>query len=83
MAVQSSLDSGEDMERRLYFDIDMEYDSQQVFSENPMVLQSVEGFTGSISIAVGCGLLVIACAFMLIYNVVSISAAKDIQEYGL
>ena len=83
MAVQSSLDSGEDIERRLYFDIDMEYDSQQVFGENPMVLQSVEGFTGSISIAVGCGILVIACAFMLIYNVVSISAAKDIQEYGL
>lgn len=83
MAVQSSLDSGEDIERRLYFDIDMEYDSQQVFGENPMVLQSVEGFTGSISIAAGCGILVIACAFMLIYNVVSISAAKDIQEYGL
>lgn len=83
MAVQSSLDTGEDIERRLYSDIDMEYDSQQIFGENPMVLQSVEGVTGSISIAFGCGLLVIACAFMLIYNVVSISAAKDIQEYGL
>lgn len=83
MAIQSSLDSGEDIERRLYFDINMEYESQQVFGENPMVLQSVEGFTGSISIAVGCGLLVIACAFMLIYNVISISTAKDIQEYGL
>ncbi len=83
MAIQSSLESGEDIERRLYSDIDMEYDSQQVFGENPMVLQSVEGFTGSVSIAVGCGLLVIACAFMIIYNVISISTAKDIQEYGL
>lgn len=83
MAVQASLEQGEDIEKRLYSDLHMEYESQQVFGENPMVLQSVEGLTGSVSIAVGCALLVIACAFMLIYNVTSISMGKDIQEYGL
>lgn len=83
MATQSTLDESEVIERRLYFDITMEYDSQQVFSENPMAMQSVEGVFGSISIAVGCGIIVVLCAFMLIYNVVSISMGKDIRQYGL
>lgn len=83
MAVSRSLTSGAELERRIYFDIDMEQDSQQVFGENPMVLQSVEGFAGSVSILSGCGLLVIACAFLLLYQVISISEAKNVQEYGL
>lgn len=83
MAVQGTLEEGENMEMQLYWDITMEYDSQQVFCENPMVMQSIEGVFGSISIMVGCGIIVILCAFMLIYNVVSISMTKDIQEYGL
>ncbi len=83
MAVQGALEEGENMERQLYWDITMEYDSQQVFCENPMVKQSVEGLFGSMSIMLGCGAIVILCAFMLIYNVVSISMEKDIQEYGL
>lgn len=83
MATQKSLEESESMVMQLYWDITMEYDSQQVFCENPMVMQSVEGVFGSISIMVGCGIIVILCAFMLIYNVVSISMTKDIQEYGL
>lgn len=81
MAIQNSLD--ENIESRLYSDITMEYDSQQFYTENPMVMKSIEGMFGSLSIAVGCGILVILCAFLLIYNVVSISIGRDIRQYGL
>lgn len=83
MAVQKSLEDGKTVESRLYSDLTMEYDAQQIFGENPMVMQSVEGVFGSISIAAGCGFIVIFCAFILIYNVASISMGKDIQQYGL
>lgn len=83
MATQKSLEDGKTVERRLYSDITMEYDAQQIFGENPMAVQSVEGVFGSISIAAGCGFIVVFCAFILIYNVVSISMGKDIQQYGL
>lgn len=83
MAVQKSLEDGKTVESRLYSDLTMEYDAQQIFGENPMVMQSVEGVFGSISIAAGCGFIVVFCAFILIYNVASISMGKDIQQYGL
>ncbi|MDO4322888.1 MAG: FtsX-like permease family protein [Lachnospiraceae bacterium] len=83
MAVTRSLQDERDIETKLYSDLTMEYDAQQVFAENPMVKQSVEGVFGSISIAVGCGIVVILCAFMLIFNVVSITMGKEIRQYGL
>lgn len=83
MAVSSATEDGEGMETKLYSSLDMEYDSQQVFGENPMVKQSIEGVFGSISIAAGCGILVLLCAFLLIYNVVSITLGKEIHQYGL
>ena len=83
MAVQTSDLDGMEVEDRLYRDLEMEYDAQQVVGENPMVMQSVEGVFGSAAIAAGCGVLVVLCAFMMIYNVVSISAGKEIRQYGL
>lgn len=83
MAVQTADKNGEQIEQKLYSDLTMEYDSQQVIGENPMVTQSVEGVFGSIAIATGCGGIIILCAFMMIYNVVSISIGKEIRQYGL
>ena len=83
MAVTGSLQDERGIETKLYSDLTMEYAAQQVFTENPMVKQSVEGVFGSISIAVGCGIVVILCAFMLIFNVVSITMGKEIRQYGL
>ena len=83
MAVTGSLQDERGIETKLYSDLTMEYAAQQVFAENPMVKQSVEGVFGSVSIAVGCGIVVILCAFMLIFNVVSISLGKEIRQYGM
>lgn len=83
MAVTGSLQDERGIETKLYSDLTMEYDAQQVFAENPMVKQSVEGVFGSVSIAVGCGIVVILCAFMLIFNVVSITMGKEIRQYGM
>ncbi len=83
MAAAKLSEEGESIEARLYSDLIMEYDAQQVFAENPMVKQSVEGVFGSISIAVGCGLAVVICAFLLIFNVVSITMGRQIRQYGM
>lgn len=83
MAVQTADLDGRTVEGRLYSDLEMEYDAQQVVGENPMVMQSVEGVFGSSVIVAGCGALAILCAFMMIYNVVSILAGKEIRQYGL
>lgn len=83
MAVTGPLQDERGIETKLYSDLTMEYAAQQVFAENPMVKQSVEGVFGSVSIAVGCGIVVILCAFMLIFNVVSITMGKEIRQYGM
>lgn len=83
MAVTGSLQDERGIETKLYSDLTMEYAAQQVSAENPMVKQSVEGVFGSVSIAAGCGIVVILCAFMLIFNVVSISLGKEIRQYGM
>ena len=83
MAVTGSLQDERGIETKLYSDLTMEYAAQQVSAENPMVKQSVEGVFGSVSIAAGCGIVVILYAFMLIFNVVSISLGKEIRQYGM
>ncbi len=83
MAVTGLLQDKRGIETKLYSDLTMEDAAQQVFAENPMVKQSVEGVFGSVSIAVGCGSVVILCAFMLIFNVVSITMGKEIRQYGM
>ncbi len=83
LAVHKDLQTGAQIEQELYRALEMEYDAQQVVGENPMVMQSVRGMFGSITIAVISGCIVALCAYMVIYNVVSISFGRDIRQYGL
>ncbi len=83
LAVHKDLQTGVQIEQELYQTLEMEYDAQQVIGENPMVMQSVRGMFGSITIAAICGCIVILCAYMVIYNVMSISLGRDIRQYGL
>lgn len=83
MAASGMGQAAVDVERNLYADLTMEEEAQQVFSENPMAKQSVEGVFGSVSIAAGCGILVVLCAFMLIFNVISITMGRNIRQYGM
>ena len=39
IARQGTVESGAQIEQWVYSDIDMEYDSQQVYGENPMIMQ--------------------------------------------
>lgn len=83
IARQGTVESGAQIEQWVYSDIDMEYDSQQVYGENPMIMQKINGTFGSLPVAVSCAVIVVLCAFMLIYNVSSIAMARDIQQYGM
>ncbi len=83
LAVHEDLQTGEQIEQELYRALEMEYDAQQVIGENPMVMQSVRGMFGSIAIAAICGCIVVLCAYMVIYNVISISFGRDVRQYGL
>lgn len=78
-----SLQGRNQVETSLYGDLTMEDETQQVFGENPMVKQSVEGTFGSLAIALVCGLLVVICAFALTLNVITISLERSIRQYGL
>lgn len=83
MAVHQGIEEGVSIERKVSWDVEMEYDAQQVLGENPMMLQKIEGMFGGLSIAVVCGFMVILSAYLLIYNVVSILMGKDICQYGM
>lgn len=83
IARQGTVESGAQIEQWVYSDIDMEYDSQQVYGENPMIMQKINGTFGSLPVAVSCVVIVVLCAFMLIYNVSSIAMARDIRQYGM
>lgn len=83
IARQGTVESGAQIEQWVYSDIDMEYDSQQVYGENPMIMQKINGTFGSLPVAVSCAVIVVLCAFMLIYNVSSIAMARDIRQYGM
>ena len=83
IARQGTVESGAQIEQWVYSDIDMEYDSQQVYGENPMIMKKINGTFGSLPVAVSCVVIVVLCAFMLIYNVSSIAMARDIRQYGM
>ncbi len=83
LAVHKDLQTGEQIEQELYRALEMEYDAQQVVGENPMVMQSVHGMFGSVTIAAISGCIIILCAYMVVYNVISISFGRDIRQYGL
>ena len=83
IARQGTVESGAQIEQWVYSDIDMEYDSQQVYGENPMIMQKINGTFGSLPVAISCVVIVVLCAFMLIYNVSSIAMARDIRQYGM
>lgn len=83
MASSGVSEDGRSVESRVYTDVPMEYESQQAFGENPMARQSVEGVFGSVTIAGGCGIVVVLCMFLLIFNVIAVSLGRDIRQYGM
>lgn len=73
----------EEIEAMLYRDVTMRDDSQQFTGGNPMTWQAVYELTGGVDYAVLIGLVILAAAWLLLYNVIYISLNRDIRQYGM
>lgn len=74
---------GESVETCLYHDVKMTDDTQQFFGGNAMTYSVVYEFAGGFDMAILLALVIFAGAFMLLYNVMSISMVQDVRQYGL
>lgn len=83
MEQEGLLANGEDLEIRLYEDVPTETLSQQFIGGNAISYTVVEDLAGSYAIAALCCLVILSGAFLLIYNVLSITLGNDIRQYGL
>lgn len=77
------LGDGELMEEKLYEDVPTESDAQQFIGMNSLAFTVVEDFAGSYMVAFLCSVMILSGAFLLIYNVLSITLGNDIRQYGL
>ena len=73
----------EEIEAMLYRDVAMRDDSQQFTGGNPMTWQAVYELTGGVDYAVLLALVILAAAWLLLYNVMYISLNRDIRQYGM
>ncbi|WP_100064964.1 ABC transporter permease [Miniphocaeibacter massiliensis] len=80
---QKSWYSWEEVEERLYKDIETTDEVQKFTSENSVNYNVIMRTTGGYGIAIIAIALILFCVFLLNYNVMSISIAKDIRHYGL
>lgn len=77
------LADGEFMEEKLYEDVQTESVAQQFIGMNSLAFTVVEDFAGSYLVAFLCSVMILGGAFLLIYNVLSITLGNDIRQYGL
>lgn len=75
--------SGEDIERRLYAEIETTDEGQRFIGGNTFAYDAMEKFTGGWKIAMICGGLILVSVFLLVQNVMQISMQKEIRQYGL
>ena len=73
----------EDIEELLYGDVEMRDGSQQFFGGNSMTWQVVYKMTGGFDTAALLAVVILAAAWLLIRNIMSISMTRDIRQYGL
>lgn len=71
------------MEQKLYQDVELENAQQQFSSNGSAEFRSVNQLIGGYGVAFLCIIIVLLSVYLLIYNVFSISLAKDIHYYGL
>lgn len=71
------------MEQKLYQDVELENAQQQFSNNGSAEFRSVNQLIGGYGVAFLCTIIVLLSVYLLIYNVFSISLAKDIHYYGL
>lgn len=75
--------SWEQIEETLYQDIEVSDENQQFVGLDSAGYQAVEKLVGGYGIAILLGFIILLSAYLLIYNILSISMSKDIRQYGL
>ena len=83
LTVKSELFSGDQLEKKLYRDIELDNAQQQFVATDSAGMKSITQFIGGYGTAIACSVILLASVYLLIYNVLSISLAKDMNNFGL
>lgn len=71
------------MEQKLYQDVELSNTQQQFYGNSSVKFKAINQLIGGYGVAILCTIIVLLSVYLLIYNVLSISLAKDIHYYGL
>lgn len=69
--------------KKLYRDIELDNAQQQFVATDSAGMKSITQFIGGYGTAIACSVILLASVYLLIYNVLSISLAKDMNNFGL
>ena len=83
VAIHDNQLTASEVQERLYATITSEYPNQQFFTENPRVMQSVNGLFGNYYVATAVAIIIVTCAGLLIYNMLSMIFAREYHNYCL
>ncbi len=83
ITVKSEFFSSDQLEKWLYRDIELDNAQQQFVATDSAGLKSITQFIGGYGVALLCSLILLVSVYLLIYNVLSISLAKDMNNFGL
>lgn len=83
LTVKSKFFSSEQLEKQLYQDIELDNAQQQFVANDSAGLKSMTQFIGGYGMALLCSIILLVSVYLLIYNVLSISLAKDMNNFGL
>lgn len=83
LTVKSKFFSSDQLEKWLYRDIELDNAQQQFAASDSAGLKSMTQFIGGYGAALLCSIILLASVYLLIYNVLSISLAKDMNHFGL
>ncbi|MGX7163597.1 ABC transporter permease [Enterococcus massiliensis] len=75
--------TGEAIEKRLYNELPMVNNTQQIVGMTDFQTQAVNGIFGSYGIAFFISLIILFAMYLLLYNLLSISLDSQLREYGL
>ena len=64
-------------------DIELDNAQQQFVATDSAGMKSITQFIGGYGTAIACSVILLASVYLLIYNVLSISLAKDMNNFGL
>lgn len=75
--------SGSRAESKLYNDIETQNVNQRFNGNDTAGYQSMEQFIGGYGVAFIIVMIIIGCVYLIIYNVISLSLSRDIQQFGV